>query len=100
VGDFLDTRLKSHGFLLSGGNFSTFDLPGASQLSVRGINDEGQIVGDFVDATGNGSHGFVATPAPEPDTLALFGSSLAGLMLWRWRSRTTASKMVRVAVLS
>ena len=30
----------------------------------NGINDAGQIVGLFVDATG--THGFLATPAPEP----------------------------------
>jgi hypothetical protein len=42
-------------------SFTTIDVPGASpgSTSVLGINNSGQIVGGFSDATG--SHGFVDT---------------------------------------
>jgi probable HAF family extracellular repeat protein len=50
-------RGDSHSFIFSGGNFTEFDVPGASFTEARGINDAGQIVGDFGDATGN--HGFL-----------------------------------------
>jgi hypothetical protein len=50
----------THGFLLSGGNFSTIDFPGAAFTQAIGINDHGQVVGEYrspgVDA------GFLATP--------------------------------------
>ena len=37
----------SHGFLDSGGTFTSFDFPGASKTQAYGINDSGQIVGGF-----------------------------------------------------
>jgi uncharacterized membrane protein len=37
-------------------SFTTIDVPGATSTSAIGINDSGQIVGGFYDATGN--HGF------------------------------------------
>ena len=40
-------------------SFTTIDVPGASLTEGFGINDSGQIVGDFFDATG--SHGFLDT---------------------------------------
>src|SRR5262245_66222622 len=36
---------------------TTIDVPGSRSTTARGINDAGQIVGDFQDATG--SHGFL-----------------------------------------
>jgi probable HAF family extracellular repeat protein len=42
--------------------FTTFDVPGATDTSVNGINDAGQIVGGFSDsASGGFSHGFLYT---------------------------------------
>jgi len=47
VGGFHD-QIGSHGFLYSGGSFSTIDFPGAvGQTTASGINDTGQIVGGF-----------------------------------------------------
>lgn len=44
----------SHGFLLSKGGFTTIDVPGASfGARVRGINIQGDIVGDTF------GHGFL-----------------------------------------
>jgi hypothetical protein len=46
------------GFLLSGGVYTTVDPAGAANtVTPRGINDAGQIVGDYEDASFN-RHGF------------------------------------------
>jgi probable HAF family extracellular repeat protein len=47
-----------HGFLLSGGNYTSFDVPGAFGTFARGINASGQIVGGYLDA-GHMYHGFL-----------------------------------------
>ena len=48
---------NGHGFLLSGGTLTTIAPPGAFSSAASGINDAGQIVGWFSDATG--THGFL-----------------------------------------
>ena len=50
----------NHGFLLSKGNFSTVDVPGALFTSASDINANGEIVGFYVDASFN-THGFLLT---------------------------------------
>jgi hypothetical protein len=40
-------------------SFTSIDVPGARDTQALGINDSGQVVGRFVDATG--AHGFVDT---------------------------------------
>ena len=52
VGDF-----GAHGFLYSGGIFTTIDVPGAGVTQAFDINSAGQIVGTFSDSTG--THGFL-----------------------------------------
>jgi uncharacterized membrane protein len=78
-----------HGFLLSNGIFSSIDYPIASDTFVRDINNNGQIVGRY-DVRGR-RHGFLATPGnisvPEPGTLILLGSGLAGLIGLRKKLR-------------
>jgi probable HAF family extracellular repeat protein len=51
----------------TGGSFTTIDPPGARPFGsvANGINNNGQIVGYFGDASGN-DEGFLATPVPEP----------------------------------
>jgi hypothetical protein len=49
--------LDSHGFLLSGGRFTTSDVPGAIRTIAFGINERGDIVGRCAD--GAGFHGFL-----------------------------------------
>ena len=52
---------KQHGFLRAAtGAFTTIDVPGAYSTGVYGINDAGQIVGDFLGADEK-QHGFLRT---------------------------------------
>jgi hypothetical protein len=58
-----------HGFILSGqpsspANFQTIDFSGSTGTRAIGINNTGQIVGDYSDANGV-RHGFLAMPVPE-----------------------------------
>lgn len=50
-----------HGFLLSGGAFTTIDFPGATETLALGINSSGDIVGGYQDTSG-GFHAFLRTP--------------------------------------
>jgi uncharacterized membrane protein len=60
VGFFFDAgNTTTHGFLDTGGSFTTIDVPGATRTSAYGINKSGQIVGWFRDAFGD--HGFLDT---------------------------------------
>ncbi len=58
----------------------------AGTTVINGINDHGQLVGFYTDATGN-TDGFLATPVPEPGSLMLLGSGLLALGLVRRRKR-------------
>jgi hypothetical protein len=46
----------THAFVLRKGTFTTIDVPGATNTFGRGINARGDVVGNYVDATGQ--HGF------------------------------------------
>jgi uncharacterized membrane protein len=48
----------AHGFLLSRGNFTSFDFPGARGTNAFGINSRGDIVGGYLD-TGLKIHGYL-----------------------------------------
>ena len=65
VGTYQDNT-GLHGFLLSGGTYTTIDVPSAAtgETFVTGINATGQIVGTYADATG--LHGFLETTFPNP----------------------------------
>src|SRR5262245_26162178 len=52
VGDYATSDGNLHGFLLSGGTFTGFDVPGASFTAVLSINNPGDIAGTFVDGSG------------------------------------------------
>src|SRR2546421_12220688 len=65
------TNSVFHGFVLSGGSFTTLDAPLAQSTQAFGINDAGQIVGFFSDAST--THGFLLSsgpfpPIPDPST--------------------------------
>jgi probable HAF family extracellular repeat protein len=105
VGNYVDHSFTNHGFVYQNGVFTTFDDPLAdtsdpihpdkpSGTEVFGINDEGQIVGWYYYTTGNGPNpqihvqAFLATPVPEPCSLALV--TIAGLTVAGWRLKRRA----------
>jgi len=51
---------RTHGYLVSGGEFSTIDFPDASYTSAIGINPRGDIVGHYYGAN-RIDHGFLLT---------------------------------------
>lgn len=75
VGWYADGCLcDSHGFLLSGGTFTTIDVPGFADSYAYGINNSGQIIGATQPGFGTGGiHGFLLksgnyTLLDDPDT--------------------------------
>jgi hypothetical protein len=48
-GDYNTSDGNSHGFFLSGGTFTGYDVPGALSTAVLGINDPGDFAGTFSD---------------------------------------------------
>ena len=60
MGLFFTNLTDSHGFVDTMGTFITIDVPGADpgRTTASGINNAGQIVGSFTNATG--THGFLA----------------------------------------
>jgi hypothetical protein len=46
-GDYTGSDGNSHGFFLSGGAFTEYDVPGAVSTSVLGINEPGDFTGSF-----------------------------------------------------
>jgi uncharacterized membrane protein len=52
-GDYVGSDGNSHGFFLSGGTFTEYDVPGALSTAVLGINDLGDFAGAF-DPDGSG----------------------------------------------
>src|SRR6478609_10704631 len=47
VGDYASPDANDHGFFLSGGTFTQYDIPGALSTDVFGINDAGDFTGTF-----------------------------------------------------
>jgi probable HAF family extracellular repeat protein len=88
VGSFTDAQGHHHGYVFRNGHFRTVDDPlgdlGGSQ-DILGINDKGQIVGDY--SVGGVNHGYIATPlaVPEPEAWALMlvGLGLTGAAIRR-----------------
>jgi probable HAF family extracellular repeat protein len=80
------------GFSYSGGVYTAIDDPSAIMTNADegiapvGINDAGQISGEFTPAAGQ-ENGFIATPTPEPTTLALLFVGFLGMVGYRIRER-------------
>jgi hypothetical protein len=86
VGYYRDGNTE-HGFLDDHGAFVYFDIPGAIATRNTGINDFGQIVGYYNDASGH-SHGFLMTLV---SNTALASSRRAGVNGTVQRLRSIAS---------
>jgi probable HAF family extracellular repeat protein len=66
VGYYLPDNLNARGYFLDpGATFANIDFPGAKQTFAYGLNNAGQIVGDYIDSSGN-THGFLAFVTPPP----------------------------------
>jgi hypothetical protein len=76
-----------HGFLDTGGNFTTIDIPGATGTSAQGINDSGEIVGVFYEP--GEISGYLATPVatPEPASLITLATCLVTLSGRAWHRK-------------
>jgi hypothetical protein len=66
VGLFVDPALRTHGFVLERGQFTTIDYPlspvtNANYTDVFGINASGDIVGKFREGPMGPFHGYIAT---------------------------------------
>jgi len=64
------------GYILRNGVFDSVVVPGSTFVRPNGLNDFDVIVGDFSDASGQ-THGFLATPSPEPGTFQLLAGAFA-----------------------
>src|SRR6266705_3212510 len=51
-GDYIGSDDNSHGFFLSGGTFTEYDVPGALSTAVLGINDPADFAGTFDPGSG------------------------------------------------
>ncbi|MBO0696019.1 MAG: hypothetical protein J2P56_07950 [Verrucomicrobia bacterium] len=52
VGDYVPADGNLHGFFLSGGTFTEYNVPGEVQTAVLSINEPGDFTGTFVDGSG------------------------------------------------
>lgn len=52
VGDYVISDGTEHGFFLSGGTFTEYDVPGATNTAVLGINNPGDVAGTFDPGSG------------------------------------------------
>ena len=103
AGSYTDSEGNSHGFTYSNGAFTNFTDPNGtypdafdpflinSNTEVTGINDSGEVIGDYVDSSG-AQHGFiyskgVFTPGAAPQPRRATSSAMALRMFY---SRTGA----------
>jgi len=60
VGDYASSDGNQHGFFLSGGTFTEYDVPGAPTTNVLGINDAGDFTGGFSNSDNTILYAFVS----------------------------------------
>ena len=82
VGDYMGVDGRFHGYLLSGGKFTTIDYPGTTKTFAFGISASGDIVG--IQYVGNLAHGYLLTKHGDfssidfPGAAATFASMIDG----------------------
>jgi hypothetical protein len=59
-GDYASTDGNQHGFFLSGGTFTEYDVPGAPTTNVLGINDRADFAGTFSNSNNTILYAFVS----------------------------------------
>jgi hypothetical protein len=69
VGYYYDAEENPHGFLYVDGSLTTIDFPGAIWTRALWMNNSDKIVGSYAD--GGGNHGFIASPVPDPVSIAI-----------------------------
>jgi hypothetical protein len=80
VGDYFDSNDVSHGFIYDNSMFTTLDDPlGARGTVVTGIYGT-TIVGYYLPAIPGAISGFIATPVPEPTSMAILGIGAVALL--------------------
>lgn len=85
---------SNRSFVFSDAGFTEIMFPGAESTSVSGMNDAGVLVGYYRLPNSANLHGFIATPVPEPDNVALSAflafAAVLGRNRIRGRARATA----------
>jgi probable HAF family extracellular repeat protein len=74
-------------FLLSDGVYTLLVVPGSESTRASAINNDSEIVGNYLGADGTTRHGFLATPVPEPSTILLLAIGTLGVVAWVWQRR-------------
>jgi len=59
AGHYVDGDGVTHGFLYRRGRFETVDYPGALDTRIRGIDDQGNVMGNFGSIADGVEHGFI-----------------------------------------
>jgi probable HAF family extracellular repeat protein len=84
-------NVVSVGFVGSPTAYDVITVPGATDTFVQGINDAGVISGYY--NLGNQAIGFIATPVPEPQSLALMLGGVVALVTLGRRLQTSRAKV-------
>ncbi len=80
VGNYIDTNGVDHGYIYTGGSYTTLDYPGNNITFPQDVNDLGQVVGQYYDAN-QVSHGFLYssgtfTTVDFPGALSTFANAI------------------------
>lgn len=86
VGDYTLADGNMFGFLDTGGMFTTLDPFSSTAVTINGINDNGRVVGFYVDAASGNTIGTVGA-VPEPATLSLLAAGLFGMGVFTRRRK-------------
>jgi probable HAF family extracellular repeat protein len=79
VGTYRDANSKRHGFIWRKGTFTKFNVPGDDPILgtvAFGINDIGEVVGDYVNKIDQNRHGFLRTRKGDFTTFDVPGAGL------------------------